>query len=59
MFIASYILLGTLLLAESLILAYVLRGVVRAALDHQARRSSPIGLPPERVRNPNLLSRQG
>lgn len=46
-FAASYVVLGFLLMIESLVLAYVLRGTVRAAVDHEARRSSPIGLPPE------------
>jgi hypothetical protein len=44
-FVASYLLLAALLIAESLVLAYVLRGTVRAALDHEVRRSSPTGMP--------------
>jgi hypothetical protein len=47
-FIASYFLLGAVLLVESFTLAYVLRGTVSAALAHEVRRSSPIGLSPTR-----------
>ena len=46
-FTAGYFLLTALLLTESLVLAYVARGAVRAAVDHEARRSSPIGLLPD------------
>jgi hypothetical protein len=45
-FVTSYFLLALLLISESMVLAYVLRGTIRAALDHEARRSSPIGLSP-------------
>jgi hypothetical protein len=44
LFDSSYIMLGGLLLADSLVLGYVLRGVVRAALVHDFRRSSWIDL---------------
>ena len=52
-FMASYFLLATILTLESLVLGYVLRGTVSVALDHEVRRSSPIGLRPK-ARDPSL-----
>jgi hypothetical protein len=47
MFLASYLLLGVLLVAESIVMAYVMRGTVRAALNHHIQRSTPAGLRPK------------
>lgn len=44
-FDASYVVLGLLLLAESLVLRYVLRHTIRLALVHTGHRSGPIDPP--------------
>ena len=42
----GYLLLTMLLVTESLVMTIVLRGTLRAAIEHQLRRSTPIGLVP-------------
>ena len=42
-FVASYFVLTAVLVTESLVLGYVLRGTVRAALNHESRRPPRLG----------------